>query len=867
MTVTPPPSHGRPTDAPRRAAPAQCYESVFEEGFDALPFAGHTLRPLIEGRLETCGVATLANGGCAALLGLGDGAAAAPAADGGFAAGNPALNQTQTMKLYSGAYSQVLDGNNDWGYYQQCNTLPASRYCVTQLDPPDSHIPTKWGICVPDSYAEPEVTAAINATNPEYFSQYEPQVDCDPLQNQGWPAGAVVVLVVWCLFAAVAVAASALGYLKRREDKRASAQAALANLQNIISPRSPGLVSPRSPGRPGAPSPRQELCERPWTRVAERLSALMCFDLRRNWDTLCRSGPPAAGVDLRVTNGLRVLSMWFVILGHTISYGEWFNSVAYPSVAIAPYLWSVSFFSKWYQGFFFSGWYSVDTFLFIGGLVCGSRASLAVEQHKQRHAQADTPLGARLRSELKFWGFFALSRWLRLLPSLVMVIVSFWFLVPSFGSSPWWQRHWDIVYGEQCGDYWWSTVLLIQNFIPAPRDPNALDTSTGICLGPSWYLAVDFQLHVFVAPLVLCTWHYAPQVARWARDGALHLPGTALIGAMLAATVAATAGVVVTRNCVLQGYGVGDFYFYYIKPWVRAPPYLFGLLLGLLLHNLSKLEPRGGLSPRGGKTRLEEVARALPKPAVLGALAFAVALMLTLCWVTNGYFATSSPWPPLSVMTESNWSNAEAYAYQTVRFFAWGLAMFVLGGVLLIGRGGLVAGVLSGAVWGPLAKLTYGAYLLQGPVIEAVYWGQQTEPVFFTFAGSLGRTIKFIVCSYVFGFFLYMLVEAPFGNLQKLVFGFTRRRAPQAGTPRRASDGKDAWAAQAPAPADCGCPPAEAPTAADVYPGGGGGGAAAADDDDCEDDCDPTWKGHKRSSSYTRMVGLIKKHTPINIIG
>ena len=99
-----------------------------------------------------------------------------------------------------------------------------------------------------------------------------------------------------------------------------------------------------------------------------------------------------------------------------------------------------------------------------------------------------------------------------------------------------------------------------------------------------------------------------------------------------------------------------------------------------------------------------------------------------------------------------------------------------------------------------------------------------------------------------------------------LVFGFTRRRPPQAGTPRRASDGKDAWAAQAPAPADCGCPPAEAPTAADVYPGGGGG-AAAADDDDCEDDCDPTWKGHKRSSSYTRMVGLIKKHTPINIIG
>ena len=305
------------------------------------------------------------------------------------------------------------------------------------------------------------------------------------------------------------------------------------------------------------------------------------------------------GVDLRVTNGLRVLSMWFVILGHTISYGEWFNSVAYPSVAIAPYLWSVSFFSKWYQGFFFSGWYSVDTFLFIGGLVCGSRASLAVEQHKQRHAQADTPLGARLRSELKFWGLFALSRWLRLLPSLVMVIVSFWFLVPSFGSSPWWQRHWDIVYGEQCGDYWWSTVLLIQNFIPAPRDPNALDTSTGICLGPSWYLAVDFQLHVFVAPLVLCTWHYAPQAARWARDGALHLPGTALIGAMLAATVAATAGVVVTRNCVLQGYGVGDFYFYYIKPWVRAPPYLFGLLLGLLLHNLSKLEPRGGLERAG----------------------------------------------------------------------------------------------------------------------------------------------------------------------------------------------------------------------------------------------------------------------------
>ena len=104
------------------------------------------------------------------------------------------------------------------------------------------------------------------------------------------------------------------------------------------------------------------------------------------------------------------------------------------------------------------------------------------------------------------------------------------------------------------------------------------------CVGVSWYLAVDMQLYMFVAPIVLIAWHYgfySKVVFRFRK-----VIGGVLLGLLLVGSLAWTTHIVITKKVAWQFMGIGDYDSYYIMPWVRAPPYLCGLGLGLLLHQL-----------------------------------------------------------------------------------------------------------------------------------------------------------------------------------------------------------------------------------------------------------------------------------------
>ena len=65
-------------------------------------------------------------------------------------------------------------------------------------------------------------------------------------------------------------------------------------------------------------------------------------------------------------------------------------------------------------------------------------------------------------------------------------------LLGYLGSGPMWK---PLIAGSSqtfCADYWWSTLLYIQNYYNPDK----------ICIIQSWYLAVDMQL--FVAAPLLC---------------------------------------------------------------------------------------------------------------------------------------------------------------------------------------------------------------------------------------------------------------------------------------------------------------------------------------------------------------------------
>merc|ERR1712078_374071 len=202
---------------------------------------------------------------------------------------------------------------------------------------------------------------------------------------------------------------------------------------------------------------------------------------------------------------------------------------------------------EWYITVFTGGYFSVDSFFFMSGLLVAYLASVEIGK-RQRAMGADGPSPG---GEIKFWVMFAVNRFLRLWPLFVAVIFFFWKVAPAMGSSPWWDQSWS-AHSEACSKYWWADLLFISNFSPV-GETNGLAPST--CIGGTWYLAVDMQLYLTVAPLVL-----------------------------MAVSIICAGVLTVKHDVWLQYFGEGNFYHYYVKPWVRAPPYLWGLGAGLLLH-------------------------------------------------------------------------------------------------------------------------------------------------------------------------------------------------------------------------------------------------------------------------------------------
>ena len=167
-------------------------------------------------------------------------------------------------------------------------------------------------------------------------------------------------------------------------------------------------------------------------------------------------------------NGLRVLSLVWVILGHSFSSGIYYASnildmqTARRNIVVH---------------LITSGALAVDTFFLMGGFL---NAILFVRQVQREE------LSPRLM------GLYYVHRYLRLTPAFILTTLASVYLTPYFGRGP----LYPIVQGfepEKCRDgNWWTSFLYIGNFLK----------SDDLCLGITWYLHNDMQFH-WIAPLAL----------------------------------------------------------------------------------------------------------------------------------------------------------------------------------------------------------------------------------------------------------------------------------------------------------------------------------------------------------------------------
>ena len=480
-----------------------------------------------------------------------------------------------------------------------------AQYCQIVLQPPGTFAPTKWGVCVPSTSNATALELQVAATAPAHYAPPDrrPAADCGILQDAPvWNTASIACACVLAALAALVGAGTLLAWTQRHFDR----------------PRAGGAAA----------------------------AALGCWDAARNWKVLTNAPRITGSIDFRSMNGFRVLSLWWVIMGHTGS-GIFFNfdisNFSYWAFNGHNYEWM----RNWYWCLY-AGLFAVDTFLFIGATLVGFKASQ--EMDKRRRKATLTFAG-----EARFWALYVLNRFLRIWPVLIAVLFFGWKFAGLMVDSPFWTHFYRWVYDDRCGKYWWATLLFVQNLYPGGASFGA---DPKFCVGVSWYLAVDMQLYVFVAPVVLIAWNYgfySPRLFKYRR-----VLGAALVGLLLAGSLAATIYIVVTHQVAWQFLGIGDYDAYYIKPWVRAPPYLLGLLLGMLLHAGTTDEGRGHV-----KQLRERAPQWVLIPPVLGALA----LLCLLVGAPGMYISqATAPFPsPLSNAEGNGLSLPEIQAYMSLR--------------------------------------------------------------------------------------------------------------------------------------------------------------------------------------------------------
>ncbi|XP_072168994.1 nose resistant to fluoxetine protein 6-like [Diadema setosum] len=436
---------------------------------------------------------------------------------------------------------------------------------------------------------------------------------------------------------------------------------------------------------------------------------LLCFAISRNLPKILGTKQGEGGVSC--LNGIRVISISWVILGHTLvmivqngtsenlltALPNWMDDFGFQAIANANF--------------------AVDSFFFLSGFLL---TLLTLRKMKEKDGRIP-------------WAWLYFHRYIRLTPTLGALILVLIYVLPNLGQGPVWFGVQRTV--NNCHSYWWTNILYINNFHPG---------ITKDCVEWGWYLANDMQFFV-LSPLILLPLFWFTAV------GVLGLVTTCLASFITTAILmskydlppglfAATTSVFVpSANGLSASDGVAYQNKIYIKPYCRIPPYLVGMAMGYIIYRIGKRKIR--MSPS------------------LAAAGWAMASGVGIA-VVYGLYGISR-----GTVTPSSTTSA---AYVSLSTFAWAVALSWVVFACHYGYGGVIDSFLSWSFWVPLSRLTYSVYLFH-PVVIQLYALSLTVPFHWSDLTLSYMFASFLLLSHAVALIVVLFLEFPVGNLEKML--------------------------------------------------------------------------------------------------
>ncbi|XP_071786154.1 nose resistant to fluoxetine protein 6-like isoform X2 [Asterias amurensis] len=612
--------------------------------------------------------------------------------------------ESRALDAFGKPGSGLLVGNTAWlGSYDECMDLEEFNYCLAYMYvQPKGFQPAliHWGVCTPASCSGEDVQNALKTmfvvlgdTSTSYVFTSAAGVSCatnPPIPyNAGFYCTVILFVTIGVLMIGGALYAE---YLK------------------LVARRKPDSLHQTSREEDDVPLLGNETNQRklsvnnsmevPKVGIFGRF--LLCFAFTLNLSKLMDTRQKDTSI--RSMNGIRFISMTWVILGHTLFFIIVYGITTNPVSAV-----------KWLEVDFgfqvvANAFFAVDTFFFLSGCLV---SYLTLSRMKE------------LKS-VKAWLWFYFHRYWRLTPVLIVTLLVNLYIQPFFGDGPIWQ---STTARPLCHQSWWTNLLYINNFYPQDFGHE--------CLSYTWYLANDMQFFI-ISPLILVPLYYSP-ILGW------------IILCALAIISMVTTGVIVgvydvSINILDQfipkpgtgGPGLNYGSLVYEKPYCRIAPYLVGIGLGYILHRI-------------GKRRV----KMSPLLAIAGwVLATGIGMS-----VVYGLYP--------SYHAAQDLSKTASIIYISMSRFAWGVALAWVVFACNYGHAGWINSFLSWSGFVPLSRLTYCAYMFH-PLVLMTFYPNFGTGIYLSKFLMANYFAGFVAISYFLAMVVSIAVEFPFANLEKL---------------------------------------------------------------------------------------------------
>ena len=440
---------------------------------------------------------------------------------------------------------------------------------------------------------------------------------------------------------------------------------------------------------------------------------------------------------LKTLNGIRVLSLFWVIVGHVLLYHIFTAPANF--FEIADHLIQENPNLIWLS----NATPSVDSFFVIGGLLTGYLMKRTFDKV----------------GKFDFIMFFMaiLNRTLRLMPTIMVAVLSMIVFFQHTGAQD--EQNMAFMDWPHFSDgYFWNQAQnCVENWYLNLFNVMWLDASKQ-CLGQLWYVSCDYWF--FIISLLLLMGFFKSEKSRkisyW------------LTGAMCTGSLAFDLWVAVVKNQQFNvtfiktqpngtdQYPGNEWVENYFRPWSRCTPYFLGVIAGYWLvearHNVSKVNW----------------------------LYHVKVISLSLLLIGVIYFPLPNYYEPLF------WPRWVGYAYTGLNRAFWGLFLAALIYYLEIYRTGWIYQILSNDYWLLLSKLNFSAYLYHMHVNTIVHEYVIHRMYFLTPLEAIMIGIAITVLSYGVAAFTYVIAEYPLSVLAKRIMEWVQGSMAQKGKQAKA---------------------------------------------------------------------------------